>query len=127
MSDHPDRAAAPRSGEVSRGATPDGGTPDRGWPDGGTFRTRIGDTGASNTGTIHQGAHAGDPGAFEAALAAAGIPARVRADGRLAVLSGPAETFASSAARDAAARLARAHGFTHAALVLAEDATDGPS
>ncbi len=62
----------------------------------------------------------GDAAALEAALAAAGLRATATADGRLALLVAPPDTFASAAARDAATRLARACGFTHAALVLWE-------
>ncbi len=62
----------------------------------------------------------GDAAALEAALAAAGVRATARADGRLALLVAAPDTFASAAARDAATRLARASGFTHAALVLWE-------
>ncbi len=61
---------------------------------------------------------AGDAVALEAALAAAGVRAAASADGRLALLVAPPDTFASASARDAATRLARASGFTHAALVL---------
>ncbi len=66
---------------------------------------------------------AADPGragaaALEAALAAEGVRVAVHAEGRLALLSGRAATFASAPARDAATRLARLSGFTHVALVL---------
>ncbi len=69
---------------------------------------------------------AGDAAALEAALAGAGVRARVVADGKLALLSAAPETFASAAARATATRLARASGFTHAALVLWDGGADGP-
>jgi hypothetical protein len=71
----------------------------------------------SNRGTA-PGGPAGDAAALEAALAAAGLPAGVVADGSLALVAADPDTFAGADARAAATRLARAHGFTHAALVL---------
>ena len=65
---------------------------------------------------------AGDAAALESALEAAGLRARVRAEGRLALRCAPPETFAPAPARDAVTRLARAHGFTHVALVLEDEA-----
>jgi hypothetical protein len=63
-----------------------------------------------------------DARALEAGLAAEGLAARVRADGPLALLDAEPEPFASAAGRALALRLARAHGFTHVALVLPEPA-----
>jgi hypothetical protein len=68
---------------------------------------------------------AGDRDALARALAAEGIAARVRADGRLALVDASPEHFAGRTARDTAVRLARTHGFSHVALVLA--ATEGPA
>jgi hypothetical protein len=74
-------------------------------------------------------AAARDPRALEAALAAAGlVGARVRADGPLVLLDAEPDAFTRFETRAAALRLARAHGFTHVALVLPEAADgDGPA
>jgi hypothetical protein len=64
----------------------------------------------------------GDADALARALADAGTPAHVRADGRLALLHAPPERFATGATRASAVRLARNHGFTHVALLLDDPA-----
>lgn len=63
----------------------------------------------------------GDPTALAESLAAAGIDARVTGDGRLALVAAAADTFADAATRATAVRLARAHAFTHVALLLDDD------
>ena len=60
--------------------------------------------------------------AFASALAAMGIVARVAAESRLALVTAPADAFATARARQAAIALARAQGFTHVALLLDDDA-----
>jgi hypothetical protein len=65
---------------------------------------------------------------LEAALHAVGIDCVVEAQGGLAVLvprAGVAATMVEPATRRDIAALALAHGFTHAALELTDDAGDG--
>jgi hypothetical protein len=49
---------------------------------------------------------------------AAGVCARVEAEARLALVTAPPDAFADTGGREAAVRLARAHGFTDVALLL---------
>lgn len=60
--------------------------------------------------------------ALEAALAGAGLGARVHPEGRLALVRADADQLALPATRTEATRLARALGFTHIALLLDDDA-----
>lgn len=70
-----------------------------------------------------------DARALAAALADAGLRAEVDAEGTLAVLrAGPAAFAPLAAQRARVVAMARAHGFTHAALELpvADDAASPP-
>ncbi len=64
--------------------------------------------------------------AFEGALRAAGIRARVEARGGLAIVIAEPAAFAEPALRLRATSLAREHGFTHVAVEVSAEGARAP-